>query len=141
MIRMKKQNKTTPPKNVDEYLQSLPNEERIVLEKVRKHILTTAPKAEEVISYQIPLYKYLGHLIGFAAFKEHCSLFIVNKSILKIFEKELEQFHTTGTTIHFTPKKPLPVTLIKNIIKERMKQNEGLKTKKVVKKRGKADGG
>ena len=95
--------KTTPAKTVDEYLERVPDNMRDMLEKLRQTIRKAAPKAEEIISYQIPTYKYLGPLVHFAAFKDHCSFVVINKDILKTLEKELQLFKTTGTTIHFTP--------------------------------------
>jgi len=62
-------------KTVDEYLNLFPNEQRIVLEKIRKSIQTSAPKAEEAISYGMPGYKLNGPLVYFGGFKNHCSFF------------------------------------------------------------------
>jgi uncharacterized protein YdhG (YjbR/CyaY superfamily) len=111
-------------KNVDEYLQMQPEAMLPVLEKLRQAIKKAAPKAEEIISYQIPTYKYFGPVVHFAAFKDHCSLIIVNKEIIKAFEKELKDFKTTGTTIHFTPAKPIPSALVQKIVKIRLQENE-----------------
>jgi len=116
--------KDTVAGNVDEYLKRLPAAQRKILQDLRKVIRSTAPEAEEVISYQMPGYKYKGPVVFFAAFTNHCSLFGTSKQLLKTFEKELEPFHTSGTTIHFTPEKPLPASLVKKIVKLRMKQNE-----------------
>ncbi|MEI9810902.1 MAG: DUF1801 domain-containing protein [Bacteroidota bacterium] len=117
--------KKSSAKNVDEYLAMLPPATKTTLEKVRKTIKAAAPKAEEVISYQVPCYKYNGPLVFFAAFPHHCSFFTVNKSIIETFKKELLPHKTSGTTIHFTPEKPLAATLIQKIVKLRIKQNEG----------------
>jgi uncharacterized protein YdhG (YjbR/CyaY superfamily) len=111
-------------KNIDGYLAALPDEVRFALEKLRKTIKAAAPKAEEVISYQMPAFKYHGPLVFFAAFKSHCSLFVASKTILKTFATELKPFHTAGTTIHFSPENPLPATLVKKIVKARIKENE-----------------
>ncbi|MFC0774683.1 iron chaperone [Terrimonas alba] len=118
--------KTTPAKTVDEYLEMVPADMKSMLEKLRQTIIKAAPKAEEIISYQIPTYKYLGPLVHFAAFKDHCSLVVINKIILKTLEKELQLYKTTGTTIHFTPAKPLPASLVQKIVKIRIKDNEEL---------------
>ena len=127
--------KTTPAKTVDEYLEKVPDNMRDLLEKLRQTIRKAAPKAEEIISYQIPTYKYLGPLVHFAAFKDHCSLVVINKSILKTFEKELQLYKTSGTTIHFTAAKPLPASLVQKIVKIRIKDNEELdEAKKRLKK-------
>lgn len=109
---------------VDEYLDAIPDDVRKMLRKVREAIKEAAPKAEEVISYQIPTYKYLGPVVHFAAFKNHCSFFGVSKSLLQNFEKELRPFKVSGTTIHFSVDNPLPAALVKKFVKERIKQNE-----------------
>lgn len=121
---MEKATKTIPAKNVDEYLQALPVNIRDLLEKLRRAIKAAAPKAEEIIGYQIPTYKYKGPLVHFAAFKDHCSLVVINKNILTIFSKELQGYKISGTTIHFTPDRPLPAALVQKIIKARIKDNE-----------------
>jgi uncharacterized protein YdhG (YjbR/CyaY superfamily) len=58
-----------PAKSIDAYLITIPQETRVILEKLRKTIKTAAPKAEEVISYQMPAFKYHGLWFSFAAFK------------------------------------------------------------------------
>ena len=121
---MEKTAKTINKKNVDEYLSALPEAVRFTLEKLRQTIKKAAPKSEELISYQIPTYKYRGPLVHFAAFKDHCSFIVVNKNILKTFDKELQFYKTTGTTIHFTPDKPLPAALVQKIVKTRIRENE-----------------
>ncbi len=119
-----------PARNVDEYLMSLDGPTRELLTELREAILTAAPKAEELISYRIPTYKQNGPLVHFAAFRNHCSLVVINTEIIDKFSKELKTYKTSGTTIHFTPEKPLPATLVKKIVKMRIGQNEALKKKK-----------
>ena len=109
---------------VDDYLAALPAKERAVLEELRRVIKSAAPEAEEVISYRIPLYKHHGHLVGFAAFKNHCSLFVTNSAVPKKFTKELEPYQVEHTTIRFSVEKPLPAALVKNIVKSRIAENE-----------------
>ena len=123
-LEMEKKDQASLPKNVDEYLKRLPSGQRKLLQDLRKVIRATAPEAEEVISYQMPGYRYKGQLVFFAAFANHCSFFGTSKQLLKTFQKELEPFHTSGTTIHFTPDNPLPASLVKKIVKLRLRQNE-----------------
>ena len=66
---------TTPSKEVDAYLATVPEEARAALEQLRKTIRAAAPKATEVISYQIPTFKHYGMLVSFAAWKEYCSFY------------------------------------------------------------------
>lgn len=117
--------KRAPVKDVDAYLASAPKELRPVLENLREAIKTAAPKAEEVISYQIPTYKYHGQLVHFMARASHCSFITVNKEVLEKFKDELAGFDTSGTTIHFTAENPLPAAaLVKKIVKARVAEIE-----------------
>jgi uncharacterized protein YdhG (YjbR/CyaY superfamily) len=109
---------------VDDYLQALPPRERTVLEKLRAAIRSAAPEAAEGISYRIPLYTHHGHLVGFAAFKNHCSLFVTNSDVPKRFAKELEPYRVNNTAIQFTVENPLPNALVKRIVKARIAENE-----------------
>lgn len=110
-------------KSVDAYMKILPADVRAVLEKLRAQIKAAAPKAEESISYGMPAYKHKGPLVYFAAFKNHCSFFPGSSSILANTEG-LKDFKVSKGTIQFTPEKPIPVSLIKSIVKERVLQNE-----------------
>lgn len=104
---------------VDDYLAELPDDARDVLEGIRRVIKDAAPDAEELISYEIPLYKLHGkHLIGFAGFKNHLSLFVMSSEVLQKYEQELAEFDRAGTktTIRFTVDKPLPTSLVKEIV-------------------------
>jgi uncharacterized protein YdhG (YjbR/CyaY superfamily) len=111
-------------KTVDDYLEGLPAKERAVLEQVREAIRSAAPQAEEKISYRIPMYTHHGHLVGFAAFKDHLSLFVTNSEVPERFAKELGPFRVEHTTIRFTVDKPLPAALVKRIVKARVAENE-----------------
>ncbi|HMK53927.1 MAG TPA: DUF1801 domain-containing protein [Methanobacteriaceae archaeon] len=114
----------TKPATVDEYIAAAPQGARKSLEELRNAIKDAAPEAEEMISYRIPSYKYHGSLVHFAAFKNHNSFIVVNKSLLETFQSELEGHHISGTTIHFSDENPLPTETVKKIVKARMKQNE-----------------
>jgi uncharacterized protein YdhG (YjbR/CyaY superfamily) len=124
--------KEAAPKSVDAYIASLSEDVQMLLQKVRSTIKAAAPGAEEVISYQMPAYKYHGMLVYFAAFKDHCSFFPASKQVLEVFKEELKPFKTFGGTIQFTTENPLQAKLITQIVKYRVKQNE---EKKAAKKR------
>jgi len=80
--------KGSPTGDVDAYLASVPPDLRTVLENLCQAIKAAAPEAEEVISYQIPTYKYHGPLVHFVARKNYCSFIVASKSILEIFKDE-----------------------------------------------------
>jgi uncharacterized protein YdhG (YjbR/CyaY superfamily) len=113
------------PKTVDEYLARVPEPARSTLHKVRAAIRSAAPpEATETISYRIPMFKYKGMLMGFAAFSNHCSLFPGNLAVMKELESELKRFETSKGTIHFPVDKPPSVALVKKLVKARVAQNE-----------------
>ncbi len=117
------------PKDVDEYLAAVPKEARAALQKLRRTIKAAAPMATETISYQVPMYKHHGMVVGFAAFKNHCSLF-PGSGVMDAYKKELKDYQTSKGTIRFTIDKPLPATLVKKLVRDRIKQNEAHAKKK-----------
>jgi uncharacterized protein YdhG (YjbR/CyaY superfamily) len=122
-MAMKSTQKTATERAVDDYLAMLPESSRTVLKRVRRTIRVAAPKAVEKISYRMPMYSYLGMLVGFAAFKNPCSLFI-GPSVIEAHKDLLKHYDTSKGTIRFTIDKPLPVTLVKKLVKARIKENE-----------------
>jgi len=119
----------TTATNVDEYLNDLPRESCVALEKLRKTIRAAAPDATEVISYQMPAYKHYGMLVVFAAFTEHCSFFVMSPSVMEEHKKELAGYDTSKGTIRFQTDKPLPAALVKRLVKARIAENEKLRKK------------
>ncbi len=111
------------PTNIDDYLADFPAKVRKALEGLRQTIKSVVPEAEEVISYNMPAFKYNGMLVYFSAFKNHCSLFPANSSLIAKMKSELKSFKTSKGTIQFTTDKPLPVALVKEIVRARMKEN------------------
>ena len=65
---------TAPPKDIDSYIAEQSEEVQPILQKLRQTIKKAAPKAEEVISYQMPAFKYHGMLVYFAANKNRTKL-------------------------------------------------------------------
>ena len=115
--------KSAPAQTVDDYLAALPEEVRATLEKLRKVIKAAVPKAAEVISYQIPMYKHHGMLVSFAAFKDHCSFF-PGANPIATHKDELKAYETSKGTIRFPIGKPLPAALVKKLVKTRVAENE-----------------
>lgn len=118
------------PKTVEEYLSRVPEPQRSTLKKVRAVIQSVLPEeAIEVISYRIPVVKYKGMLVGYAAFTEHCSLFGMSGTLLGDFKEELKKYPTSKGTIRFPVDKPLPATLIRKLVKHAISQKDA-KTKR-----------
>lgn len=111
------------PKTHDEYLASVPGDMRAALQTLRKAIRAAAPDAEEVISYQMPAFRRHGILVYYAAFRDHCSLFVGGEARAK-FARELKAYAGGKGTIQFTPQRPLPASLVRRIVKARVAENE-----------------
>ena len=111
-------------KTVDEYLAGVPEPARSTLQHLRDVIRAVVPKeTTEVISYGIPMFKFNGMLVGYAAFKKHCSLFPTGSGVLDLFEEELRGYRTSKGTIQFPADQPLPDALVRKIVKARVKEN------------------
>jgi len=123
---------------VDEYISLAEPKAKKALKDIRKTIRSVATKADEVISYQIPGYKYHGMLVFFAAWKNHISLYPAPWKAESL-KKEMSAYEGSKGTIKFPLDKPMPLTLIKKMVKYRIKENEARATlKKSLKNNGKS---
>ena len=109
---------------VEAYLARVPPAYRAALEEVRATVKEVAPDAEEVICYAMPAFRHHGNLVYYAAFRDHCSLFIGSVTTQRRFAAELKEFETGKGTVHFTPDHSLPRDLVRRIVKARVAENE-----------------
>ncbi|MFW9960883.1 MAG: iron chaperone [Candidatus Thorarchaeota archaeon] len=117
--------KKTTATSVDYYLANIPENARGALESLRKIIKEVVPDADEVISYQIPTFRYKGRmLVAYAAWKNHISLYVMSLSVMDTFRGELKSFDIEKSTIHFSFEQPLPSALVNEIVNARIKENE-----------------
>ena len=111
------------PKTIDEYLAALSDDKRAALEKLRTTIRAAAPKAEECISYQLPAFRQNGMLVGFGATAKHCAFYLMSSSAVETHKDELKDYDTSKGTIRFQADKPLPVALVRKLVKARIAEN------------------
>jgi uncharacterized protein YdhG (YjbR/CyaY superfamily) len=115
--------------DVESYLAACPEPHRTTLEKLRATIRSVVPKeTTEGISYGMPSFRYKGGLVGYAAFKAHCSFFPMSGRLVEEFAVELKAYKTSKGTIQFPADKPLPAALVKKMVKARVAQNDVKKT-------------
>lgn len=127
---MKRTTKANTPRDVDDYLSRVPQTQRKALEELRRTIKSVVPDAVEVISYQIPTFKLNGRmLVSYAAFAEHCSFF-PGAGPTEAHQDELASFATSKGTVRFTSEKPLSSSLIRKMVKTRIKLNEEAERKR-----------
>jgi uncharacterized protein YdhG (YjbR/CyaY superfamily) len=80
---------------------------------LRATVKAAAPDTTETISYQMPTFKYRGRaLVGFAAFKNHCSLFPYSTKVFETYEEEIGSMRTSKGTIQFSSDRPIPAALV-----------------------------
>ena len=119
------------PGTIDEYLANVKPQHRKTLQKLRQTIQTAAPNVEECISYGLPAFRLNRHvLVFFGAWANHCAFYPGNAATLKKFRNELRNFQTSKGTIRFSPDKPLPVGLVKKLVKTRIAENKDRTNKK-----------
>jgi uncharacterized protein YdhG (YjbR/CyaY superfamily) len=109
-------------KSVDEYIAAQPETVQSLLQRIRSAIALAAPEATEKISYQMPTFYLNGNLVHFAAFKNHIG-FYPTASGVKAFEQELSGYKYAKGSIQFPTDGPLPLTLIRKIVKFRVEEN------------------
>jgi uncharacterized protein YdhG (YjbR/CyaY superfamily) len=114
---------TNQPANVDAYISSFPDDVQKRLVQMRQTILKAAPDSEELISYQMPAYKYHGMLVYFAAFKNHIGLYPGVSGVAN-FKNELSAYKGAKGSVQFPHYKPLPLDLVAKIVTFRVRENQ-----------------
>jgi uncharacterized protein YdhG (YjbR/CyaY superfamily) len=108
--------------SIDEYIASFPVDVQKRLQEIRAAIKSVAPQATEKISYQMPTFYLNGNLVHFAAFKNHIGFYPVPSGI-EAFKKELSKYAQGKGSVQFPLDQPLPLALIKKIVKFRVGEN------------------
>jgi uncharacterized protein YdhG (YjbR/CyaY superfamily) len=116
-------------KTIDDYIRNFPPEIQALLKELRKAIREAAPEAEETISYQMPAFRLNGILVYFAAAKNHIGFYPTGSGV-EAFKEELAQYRWSKGTIRFPLDQPLPLDLVKRIVKFRVKENQQKKASK-----------
>ncbi len=109
--------------SVDEYIAAQPEPVAGCLREVRKAICKALPKAEEGISYKMPAYRVSGEVVLYCAgWKKHYSLYPASALLVDAFHAELEPYEVSKGTIRFPLLEPVPVRLIGDIARFRVKE-------------------
>lgn len=110
---------------VEAYLAKVPEPARSTLEMIRATIRSVVPaETTECLNYGIPAFRYKGGLVAYAAFKNHCSFFPMQASLIDTMKEDLKGYRTSKGTLQFAVDKPLPATLVKKMVKARVAENE-----------------
>jgi len=116
-------------KNVDDYIDSFAEPVKGILQRLRLIIKEEVPEAQETIKYSMPTFMYHGNLVYFGAWKKHIGFYPITRD-MEANIKELAAYKTSGKgTIQFPYSQPLPVDLIRTIIRFRVKEHLASKVK------------
>lgn len=127
----------TKATTIDEYLAATHPAQRAVLETLRRAIHAAAPGAQEYLGYGLAGFKHGGRpLVYFGAWKEHCALYAASPKTQAAFAAELKHFEVSKGTIRFTVEKPLPLALVKKLVKARVAENAARRPVKKIKRVG-----
>ena len=115
---------TAGERAVDAYIAAAPKTVQPMLRELRQAIKSAAPKAEEKLSYRMPFYEYQGRLIYFAAHRTHVGMYPIIGHEKDLYAKELKPYMAAKATLQFPIGQPLPIALVKKVVKARAKENE-----------------
>lgn len=123
--------KTTVARNIDEFISAFPAAVARKLTQLRRAVQRIAPAAEETICYGIPTFRLNGNILHFAAYPTHIG-FYPGPGGIDAFAEDCVPYRTGKGTLQFRLDKPLPMALLRNIIKFRVMQQELKVGKKVI---------
>ena len=110
---------------IDEYLKRVPEDRRKVLEDLRAKIRSIVPDAQECISYRIPAFRVNGVVVaGFCATAKGCSYFPFSGSTLRSLARDISGYGQTKGSLHFSSDEPLPIALVRKLIKVRIAETK-----------------
>lgn len=108
--------------SVDEYMSGYDGETHQRLVEMRRAVRECAPDAEELFAYGMPAYKLRGKpLVYFAAFPHHIG-FYATPNGHEAFKKEFAPYKQGKGSVQFPHDKPLPLDLVRRVVKFRVKQ-------------------
>ena len=110
--------------SIDDYLARVPPEQRAALDRLRRAIHAAVPGVEECISYSLPAFRLEGRLVaGLGASARHCAYYPMSGSVVEALKEELKAFDTSKGTIRFQPDRPLPIALLRKLLKARIAES------------------
>ncbi len=114
---------------IDQYISEAPQEVQERLNNLRTVIKAEVPDAEERIAYAMPTFSQNGNLVHFAYFKNHIGFFPAPSGI-ENFKDELAKYKTSKGTVQFPLNEEIPMDLVREIVRFRLKENLAKAAKK-----------
>ncbi|PKN99272.1 MAG: hypothetical protein CVU42_08455 [Chloroflexi bacterium HGW-Chloroflexi-4] len=108
--------------SIDQYISEAPQEVQEKLKHLRAVIKSEVPDAEERMAYAMPTFSQEGNLVHFAYFKNHIGFFPAPSGI-ENFQEELAKYKTSKGTVQFPLDEEIPMDLVREIVRFRLKEN------------------
>ena len=107
--------------SIDAYLETVADDRRKALQQLREVIKSVIPDAQECFSYRMPAFRLNGRVVaGFIATRKGCSYFPFSGKTLTTLANEVRAYERTKGALHFDPAEPLPIALVRKLIKARI---------------------
>lgn len=99
------------------YIAAAPEIFQPLLIQLRAELSKALPDAEEIIAYDMPGFGFGKTIIaGYAAFSKQCGLYVSNGAIAAHTDDiAAAGLKATKTGVTFSPRKPIPDKLVKNL--------------------------
>jgi uncharacterized protein YdhG (YjbR/CyaY superfamily) len=109
--------------SVDDYMATLPEDRRAVMEQLRATVRAAAPDATEVISYNMPALKLNGRfLVSYEAFKHHYSIFPWTNEMVANLGDDVKPYAAGKGTLRFSAAEPISMDLVTRIVEFRVRE-------------------
>ena len=111
-------------KTIDEFLETVPEEQRAALQQLRATIHAAQPGLEEAISYGVPAFKYKGKpFVSMGAAKAHCAFYVQSPAVMNAYSDDLVGYDTAKGTVRFRSDEPLPAELVTKLVRARVAES------------------
>jgi uncharacterized protein YdhG (YjbR/CyaY superfamily) len=109
------------PASIDAYLETLDDERRATLERLRRQIHAVVPGAVECFSYRMPAFRVDGHVVaGFQATARGGSYYPFSGSTLDALGDAVAGFSRTKSALHFDAGRPPSAALVHKLVRARL---------------------
>ena len=104
-------------RDVQRYMESVPQDRKLVVGKLHTLILELYPNAEVDMSYKMPTYKVKDGWVALANQKRYISLYTCGPHHIAAFKEKYPAIKTGKGCINLKPTDEIPVSALKEVVK------------------------